>query len=278
MTQIEEGFVEVDGHRIAYARTGPRCSIVLLHGIPTSKYLWRNVLSPINSAGLDVVAFDLLGYGDSSKPTNTDLGVASQARVIAAALDQLEWIRGTVVGHDIGGGVAQLLALDHPEIVRQLVLVDSIAYDSFPEPGIARLKEPVWDEILGADGFDLKKGLTKGLQRGMAQKDKISPEVVAEYERPFSGVPGRKAYLRAARALRSEDLVTRTEEIEQLQIPTLLVWGAQDAFQPLSYGQRLADAMPNAQLEVVEQAGHFLPEDAPETLARLIVNFAIGKR
>lgn len=273
MTQLQEKFLHVDGHLLAYVLTGPYPSIVLLHGIPTSRHLWRNVLGLFGEAGLNCVAPDLLGYGGSSKPESADLGIASQARMIEGLLQQLNWNGGVVVGHDIGGGVAQLLALNCPQYVRGLVLVDSIAYDSFPEPGIARLKDPIWDEILGAQGFDLRKGLAKGLRNGVAQQEKVTPELVAEYERPFQGVAGRQAYLRAARALRTEELSTRAREIERLQIPTLLVWGAHDTFQPLPSGQRLAKAMPNAALEVIEEAGHFLPEDTPDRLAQLIIRF-----
>lgn len=273
MRQFQEKFLHVDGHRLVYVLTGPDPSIVLLHGIPTNKHLWRNVLGFLSDAGLNCVSPDLLGYGDSSKPESADLGIAPQARIIEALLRQLDWKSSVVVGHDIGGGVAQLLALNCSQYLRGLVLVDTIAYDSFPEPGIARLKDPVWDDILGTEGFDLRKGLTKGLLHGMVLMEKVTPELVTEYERPFQGVTGRQAYLRVARALRTEELSTRAPEIERLQLPTLVVWGASDTFQPLRYGQRLAEAMPNAILEVIEGAGHFLPEDAPDRLARSIIRF-----
>jgi pimeloyl-ACP methyl ester carboxylesterase len=274
MSDTSSGFIELGSERLAYVRDGERPSVVLLHGIPTSKYLWRNVASVLSNAGLGWIAFDLLGYGDSSKPVDVDLGIANQAKLIGEALEQLGWKSGLVVGHDIGGGVAQLLAASRPALVEKLVLVDSIAYDSFPEPGIARLKEPVWDQILGAEDFDLRKGLTKGFQRGMTRQSEVSEALIAQYARPFDGVEGRKAYLRVARALRTEELVSRTAEIEQLPIPVLIVWGAQDAFQPLAYGEKLAHAMQNARLEVVEDAGHFLPEDAPGLLGKMIVDFA----
>ncbi|HEY1996989.1 alpha/beta fold hydrolase [Paraburkholderia sp.] len=145
MAHGSERFLEVDGQRLAYASSGDRASIVFIHGIPTSKYLWRNVATGLTDARLGWVAFDLLGYGASSKPADVDLGIANQAQLIEQALGQLDWESGIVVGHDIGGGVAQLLAANRPRMVRKLVLVDTIAYDSFPEPGIARLKEPVWD-------------------------------------------------------------------------------------------------------------------------------------
>lgn len=273
MKEIERGWVDIEAQSIAFARNGSRPSIALLHGIPTHMHLWRNVVDALGNAGLNWVTLDLLGYGKSSKPDHVDLGIAAQARVVHLALDQLGFAQGAVVGHDIGGGVAQLLALNEPRSVRQLVLVDSVAYDSFPEPGIARLKEPIWDEILGAEDFDLRKGLSKGLKHGVVNTEKITGELVDAYEFPFSGVDGRKAYLRAARSLRSDDLTARTTEIEHLQIPTLLVWGAQDTFQPLHYAERLAAAMPDATLTVVAGAGHFLPEDAPGSLASLILDF-----
>jgi 2-hydroxymuconate-semialdehyde hydrolase len=134
--------------RMHYGRAGAGPSVVLIHGIPTNSYLWRNVAPRLVAAGREVITIDMLGYGASDKPVDADLGIAAQARLISRVLSQIEWQGGTVVGHDIGGGVAQLLAVDNRELVRNLIIVDSIAYDSFPEPGIARLKDAAWDGIL----------------------------------------------------------------------------------------------------------------------------------
>jgi 2-hydroxymuconate-semialdehyde hydrolase len=272
------GEIEVGKHRLAFTRTGRGPSVVLIHGIPTHSYLWRKVIPPLAAAGLEVLTFDLLGYGASSKPANADLGIASQAQYLAEALEKLGWPGGAIAGHDIGGGVAQLFAVNNPEAVSRLVLVDTIAYDSFPEPGIARLKDPAWDGILGAPDFDLRKGLAKGFARGMVHSERVTPELIAAYELPFQGVNGRLAYLRAARALRTDELASRMDAVESLRTPTLIIWGAEDRFQPLASGARLGAAMPNARLEVVEHAGHFLPEDAPDTLARLIADLMTNAR
>jgi len=261
------------GKRIAYHRFGHGRSVVLIHGIPTWSYLWRNVIPPLIQNGLEIIAIDLLGYGYSDKPIDVDLGVAAQAELVAAVLRKLNWAGGAIVGHDIGGGVAQLMCANDPQAAELLVLVDTIAYDSFPEPGIARLKDPVWDGILSASGFDLQKGLTKGFNRGMVHNERITSELIAAYERPFRGVEGRLAYLRAARALRTKDLSARMNEIENLSIPTLIMWGAEDVFQPIHHGARLAAAMPRARFEKIERAGHFLPEDEPAIVVRLIADF-----
>ena len=104
-------------------------------------------------------------------------------------------------------------------------------------PGIARLNEPVSDAILGAADFDLKKGMTKAFTRGMVHADRVTPERIDVYERPFNGVEGRHAYLRAARALRTEELASRMASVEALEQPTLILWGSNDIFQPRALGE-----------------------------------------
>lgn len=269
----QNGRLSIGGHQIAYAHLGNGPKIALIHGIPTSRHLWRKIIPALVSAGREVIALDLLGYGESDKPLVADLGIQGQSDIVVQALLALGWARGTLVGHDIGGGIVQLIAVDHPEIIERLILVDSIVYDSFPEPGIARLKDPVWDGILEAPDFDLKKGLAKGFARGMVHPDKITSELIEAYERPFRGVEGRRAYLRVARGLRTEDLSSRMDAVERLEAPTLVIWGDNDVFQPKALGERLARTVANGQFEVIEQAGHFLPEDAPEALAELITKF-----
>jgi 2-hydroxymuconate-semialdehyde hydrolase len=273
-----EGSINVEGQRIAYTRSAQPPTVVLLHGIPTNRHLWRHVTPELSAKQCGWIAFDLVGYGDSSKPEALDIGVRAQAHFIAAAMHETGWQRGAVVGHDIGGSVAQLLALDASLSVDRMALVDSVAYDSFPEPGIARLKDPAWDAILGAEDFDLKRGFAKGLKQGLAKSERVTPELVAGYERPFHGVAGRLAYLRAARALRSEDLMARIADIEALDIPVLLIWGAHDHFQPVEYGHRLANALQNAKIEIVETAGHFLPEDEPVLLGKQLADFVSEAR
>ena len=266
-------YVGIGREQVAYHRFGHGPSVLLIHGIPTWSYLWRNVIPPLVKNGLEIIAIDLLGYGNSDKPAGADLGIAAQAELVATVLRKFSWNGRAIVGHDIGGGVAQLMCANDPNAAERLVLVDTIAYDSFPEPGIARLKEPIWDSILSAPDFDLGKGLSKGFTRGMVHKGRITPELIEAYERPFRRVDGRLAYLRAARALRTEELAARANEVEKLNNPTLIVWGAEDVFQPIRYGARLAAAMPRARLEKVENAGHFLPEDEPLIVARLIADF-----
>ena len=267
---MEKSRISIREGEIAYVYQGKGEPILLLHGIPTSLYLWRHVTSLL-AQDFAVYALDLLGYGDSAKPLKADLSVRAQAEYVAEVIVKLGLTHVTAVGHDIGGGVVQLLALNRPELVRRLVLVDSVAYDSWPVPEIDRLKDPAWDQIM--ETLDLRKGFRKALQRGVFHQERVTDTLVEEYIRPFDGLEGRRAYLRSARALNNRDILIRAAEIERLPFPVLILWGEADDYQDVKYGQRLADRLPSARLAILKEAGHFLPEDQPEEIARLVRAF-----
>ncbi|MFQ5855543.1 MAG: alpha/beta fold hydrolase [Anaerolineae bacterium] len=264
--------VETRAGTMAYQQAGAGDPVILIHGIPTNSGLWRNVMADLAS-DFAVYAPDMIGYGASDKPEDQDLSVGAQADYLVDFMDAVGIDAAHLVGHDIGGGVAQVFTVRNRDRVNKLVLVDSVAYDSWPEPGIARLKEPAWDEIM--QRLDITKGFRKGLEQGMVQTDKITDEVVDRYADPFRDLDGRLAYLRAARALDNRDLLDIADEIEAIDKPVLILWGDSDIFQKVEYGRRLADALADARLVVIDGAGHFLPEDQPEVLAQHIRKFLV---
>jgi pimeloyl-ACP methyl ester carboxylesterase len=267
---MEKTRVTIREGGIAYVRQGKGEPILLIHGMPTSAYLWRGVL-PLLAEDFAVCALDLLGYGDSDKPPKADLSLPAQARYVAEFMMKVGLTHATVAGHDIGGGVVQLLALERPELVKRLILLDTVSYDSWPVPEIDRLKDPAWDQIIQT--VDLRDGFEKALLRGTFHRDRVTEALLLEYVRPFHGVAGKQAYLRCARALNNRDILIRAAEIEQLPLPVLILWGEADVYQGVKVGRRLADELPGAHLVVLKEAGHFLPEDQPQEIARLIRAF-----
>ena len=264
-------YIELPFGVMAYTKTGEGPEpIVLIHGIPTSSYLWRDV-TPNLGDQFTVYAIDMLGYGDSDKPEDGDLSVPAQADYLKAFADALELGSFHLVAHDIGGGVAQIFTLRNPGSVQKLVLIDTIAYDSWPEPNIDRLKDPGWDERLKLR--DLRGGFRGAFGSGLANGGRLTDEMLEGYVGPFNSRAGRMAYLRAARALRTEDLSDLSAEIERIQHETLILWGAKDPFQDIAYGERLAGALQNGRLEVCEDGSHFLPDDRPEWVAEQIRGF-----
>ena len=255
---------------VAYLRQGQGPAVLLLHGIPSSSYLWRDVIDPL-SATFDVLAPDLLGYGDSDKRLDADLSIAAQARYMVAFMETLGVHQAAVIGHDIGGGVAQLMAVDEPQRVARLTLIDSAVDNNWPVPVIARLKEPAWDQIMV--NIDLRKGLREGLEKGMVTAGRVTDEVVDEWTRPFQDLGGRRAYLRAARALNNRDLVSRSKHIEELEMPTLILWGANDAFLEPRWAQVLQRKFRTSTVEIIDPGGHFLPLDRPDAVIEAVTRF-----
>jgi 2-hydroxymuconate-semialdehyde hydrolase len=255
---------------IAYLRTGQGPPLVLLHGIPSSSYLWRDVIDPL-SATFEVLAPDLLGYGDSDKRMDVDLSIAAQARYVVAFMETLGVHQAAVAGHDIGGGVAQLMAVDEPQRVVRLILIDSIVDNNWPVADIARLKEPAWDQIMV--NIDLRSGLRKGLEAGMVTPGRVTDELVDEWTRPFQDLGGRRAYLRAARALNNRDLTSRSKHIDEIETPTLILWGANDKFLEAGWAETLHHKLRQSTVEIIDPGGHFLPLDRPDAIAEAITRF-----
>src|SRR2546428_10581729 len=114
---------------------------------------------------------------------DVDLSIAAQARYVVAFMKTIGVHQAAVAGHDIGGGVAQLMAVDEPQRVARLILIDSIVDNNWPIPDIARLKEPAWDQIMV--NIDLRGGLRQGLGSRPATPGPGPREVVAQWERRF---------------------------------------------------------------------------------------------
>jgi 2-hydroxymuconate-semialdehyde hydrolase len=254
----------VSGGELAYIDVGEGPAVMLIHGFPTWSYLWRREI-PTLSSRMRVIAPDLVGYGHSEKPKDADLSITAQAGYLEELLDQLQIDRAAMVGHDIGGGVAQILAL-HGRAAA-LVALDSICFDAWPIEGV-KMIQGAQPEQESAEFVDSLARLTFDL--GVA-KQKLGEEAIEAYLQPWRDDP--PAFFRAARGIDGGGLSDREDALAKLDIPTMVIWGEDDPFLPSELGERLGEAIPMSMTALLPGCSHFVTEDAWQTVDQLINEF-----
>lgn len=263
-------FIDLAGARVyCYAAGTPGSGepVVFLHGFPTSSHLWAGVV-PLLSGGRRLIVLDLLGYGRSDRPTGHDVSIPGHGARTIALLDALGINYACIVGHDVGGGVAQWLAVHAPTRVSRLCLVNSVGFDCWPARDVklaratlplTRYLPPLW--MLTVLRTDLLRGYTDRA-RGLHS--------VEQYVRPFASVDGRDAFVANMEALDSRDTMGLSPRLANVVAPTSILCGAHDPFLSTVIGERLRAAIPGATLDIVPDARHFLPEESPERVATAI--------
>ncbi|MEJ7812845.1 MAG: alpha/beta hydrolase [Gemmatimonadaceae bacterium] len=247
--------------------------IVLLHGFGTSSFLWRAVGPTIAQHGHTALAVDLLGYGESDRPFDADYSLRAQADYLDRALSAMRVERATIAGVDIGGGVGQILAVRRPARVAKLALINSVGFDEWPADdvkgvrrGTARFALRVSRGMLGAAPL-----LTPVLEGSVFDPQYMPPRLVARYLAPYVGRDGVSHLLALARALKADDLDEL--DLSAIRAQTLIVWGEGDRWLDLALADRLQAAIPGSQLVRIPAVGRLVPEELPEALAGLLIEF-----
>ncbi len=253
---------------MAYTDVGEGEPVLLLHGIPTWSFLYADVI-PLLEPHCRVIAPDFLGHGWSDRRDRFDRSLIAQTDAVLALLDALGIERATVVGHDTGGGVALILALDHPERVARLVLSNVVAYDSWPIGDMIALSDPSWRDKSVSQVVDF---VAEGLSEGIHNVDRLTPAFREGIVAPYADEEGKISLIRNASALNTNHTMALVDRHREITAPTLLLWGQHDPWQTIGDGERLAEEIPDAQLVRVE-ASHWIPQDAPVEFAEQLVDF-----
>jgi pimeloyl-ACP methyl ester carboxylesterase len=265
--QQRQKVVEVEGRFISYLDNGSGSPLILLHGIPTWGYLWHRLVSILEQSRRVLVP-DLPGYGYSDRSDRFDRGVARQADFLAGWMQALGLPRADVVGHDIGGAVALRLAAFHPGRVGKLCLMDAVSYDSWPIEPLLQLAHPASHKRLNAQSA--MRILRMTLREGFREPD---DDLIEGLLSPYATEEGKLSLIRDAISLDTNQTMEIVPLLPRLKTPTLILWGEEDAFQPVHYGRRLAWDMPLSRFAVVPRAGHFLMIDQPAEVSAQLRNF-----
>src|SRR5438132_1780189 len=252
-------------------------AVLLLHGFGTSNFLWRAVAPEIADAGRTGDSIDLVGHGQSDRPPEADFGISAQAEYLDAAMTAMRISRGILVGVDIGGDVAMRLASTRPDRVEKLVLINTPALDDLPAKDIARMQRRT-----ARFAFRLSRGvmgaapLLEGVLKGsVADPEKMPIRLIGRYLATVVGPDGANHLLTLGSSIHGADL--EEEDLKEIHAPTLIVWGEEDRWCDPKLADRLAGAIPDARLVKLPGVGRLVPEESPEQLSKLILDF-IKKR
>jgi pimeloyl-ACP methyl ester carboxylesterase len=242
--------------------------IVFVHGMPTQPRLWRYVIPKMALTGLHCFAWEMVGYGWSLKEgLGKDISVAKQAEYLHMWLRQMNINQAIFVGHDIGGGVIQRLAVEHPECFMGMVLADCIAYDNWPIASVKHARRMAgFIEMLPA--ALLKPFFLSAIFQLGHDNDLRRSESAEMHWHPYASSIGPKAFAHQLRSLHTEDTLSIEDKLQKLNIPTRVVWSVSDPL-PLKSGNKLAHDL-KAPLLVIKGGKHFSPEDHPEMIAQAI--------
>lgn len=270
METLDTQYTMIEGHRIAYKEMGEGQPLLLLHGIPTNKMLWTHVM-PELAKQYRVIAPDMLNYGESDMPEDADVSINAQTRIMVKLMDALGIDSADVVSHDIGGGIGQLLAVNHGQRVRRQVLIDSVCFDSWPIPEFEEMLEPGVEESTSVEEFiSTMRGF---MPNGVYDDDVVTDEMADRYLNQWNSEKGKAAFFRNMRRLNKEYTQAIADELKNIENKTLVLWADKDNFQKPKYAPMLADAIPGAKLVWIENAGHWVTDEKPEAVTKHILEF-----
>ncbi|MHC2003410.1 alpha/beta fold hydrolase [Methylobacterium sp. CM6241] len=267
-------FAQLNGIRMHYVVAGSGPPLVLLHGWPQTWAAWKATMAALSDR-FTIIAPDLRGLGLSER-TVSGYDKRTIAEDIRALIDHEAGGRAGVVGHDMGGKAAYVLAHLHPDRISRLVLADCLL------PGTENM-----DPLRGGAwhyGFhmapDIPEKLTAGRERGYIRdqirawshrKEAVTDEAIAEYARHYASPGGMKAGFNYYRALKDDAALAASFAGRRLAMPVLAITGR------YGVGSRLSDALnrESDRLEtvIIEESGHFVAEEAPETFQRAVAQF-----
>ncbi len=269
----EPRYREVDGLRLAHLDEGDGAPVLLVHGEPTWSFLWRHAIPPLLDAGLRCVVPDHAGFGRSDKPA--DLGWYSYDRhteLLNDLVERLDLRGATVVVHDWGGPIGLRVAVEQPERIDRIVVMDTGLFT-----GHQRMSD-AW--TMFRDFVERTEDLPIGmLVRGGCHRDP-GDEVIAAYEAPFAdgaSKAGARAFpLMIPRAPDAPGAAAGQHVLDALAAdarPKLVLWADSDPIIPLKTGQRFAEAIGSEVAHTIPDAGHFLQEDQGPLVGRLIAEW-----
>jgi pimeloyl-ACP methyl ester carboxylesterase len=255
---VHSEFVTVNGYKMHYLVGGTGRPLVLVHGLGSRAADWANLIPRLIAGGHRVYAVDLLGYGRSAQPRDVDYSISQQAAMVEGFLDSQHLQQVDLAGWSMGGWISMQVALQQPQRVRRLVLLDSagLRFTLGFDPALFRPESPndlaQLQELLVPHPHPLPEFLAMAMLR---RGDDIGWVVRRSVDSMMTG----------------KDLVDG--KLGALTMPVLIGWGDQDRLIPLSVGYRLHAEILQSELDVYANCGHLAPGQCAAQVAPSVLDF-----
>jgi len=270
----EASLLRIDGHLVHVVDRGPRSgaeAVVFVHGFGASAHSWRRVMELLPE--YRTIALDLNGFGYTERPDGIEPYTRrGQVELIRSVMDRLGLDRVHLVGHSYGGALALAFAELYPERVLSLTAVDS-AHPDYPENRRRAIAAASPLTTLYIRAYALRKGsVRRALEDSVWDDSIVTPEMVDAYVERLRVEGAPRAYHGVTAPAPKPRETIRLEEIP---VPVLVVWGAEDALIPIETGRRATDLIPCHRFVTLPKTGHMPMEERPEELVQAMREFLV---
>lgn len=269
--------IELSSGNLRYREVGTGPPVVFVHGLLVNGDLWRKVVPIVAGAGYRCLVPDWPLGAHCVPVPRADLTPPGVAGLVAEFLDKLDLRDVTLIANDTGGAITQLVMADHPSRIGRVVLTPCDCFEAFfpsvfaPLPRFVRLPGATW---LLVQTLRLRLLHRLPMTFGWVAKRNPPADVIDSYLLPSRVSPEIRADLRRfVAAVHNRHTLAAASRLGGFTRPVLLAWAREDRLFPVSLARRLAAVLPDARLELIDDSYTFVPEDQPQALARLVVNF-----
>ena len=275
----QERYIKVNSIRTRYLAEGEGSPVILIHGWGGSASGWLPSFGAIATQHR-VCAMDLLNHGLTGQLESRSLETVDLAKFVNDLMAELRIKRAHIVGHSMGGAIALQLAVNFPERIVKLVLVDSIGLGKEVDKSARVASLPLVGECWASLAYTNSIAKYGRELRASAQNPaSITDELIEHLYRVERTPEHARMVLRVFRlwfdwtGQKKSAYAPIVRMLPSIANPTLIIWGRQDATVPVSHGEFAAESMPNAHLQVIDNCAHVPMFEQPEVFNRLVLEF-----
>lgn len=272
-------YFDINGQRLHYIDEGRGETILFVHGTPSWSFDYRNIIKKLKE-NFRCIAIDHMGFGLSDKPEHYNYSTQNHSITLEKFVLEKNLENITLVVHDFGGVIGLNIAMQYPEKIKRLVILNSWLWSSKTDPDFIKLskvlKSPLLPFLYRYFNFSPKYILPKSFG-----DRKISKQLLKQYTKPFSDKTQRNGALAFAKSLLNDqdwfdELWSKREVISNR--PTLFIWGMKDPVIKPHHLEKFQRGFPNSTTVKLETSGHFPQEEQADTVTKEMLQFLTDKK